>query len=236
MEWLENELEVAASAHEKVWLMFHIPPGIDGYASAMKQKKLVASGNSDAIATCAQAIVPMWKVQFTERFDWMLEKYHDTVTAAFAAHIHSDDYRLIGAPGANRVFVLLDPAISPIYSQNPAFRVVSYRADGTIADHTTYYLTNLPQATATKKGRWKKEYQYTRQWHAGTVSGASLGEVYERVVKNADAQGEWLKLYAVSGPALEGQKPIVRSLYCAVEGLTVEEYRECWCGGQNPQK
>src|SRR6516162_10824279 len=33
MRWLEQQLAAAAEAHERVWLMFHIPPGIDGYAT-----------------------------------------------------------------------------------------------------------------------------------------------------------------------------------------------------------
>ncbi|HEY1732114.1 MAG TPA: hypothetical protein VGG15_10215, partial [Terriglobales bacterium] len=34
--WLESRLDKAKAAHEKVWLMFHIPPGIDSYASIQK--------------------------------------------------------------------------------------------------------------------------------------------------------------------------------------------------------
>jgi hypothetical protein len=274
MTWLEQQLQDATRAHEKVWLMFHIPPGIDGYASAVKRKKLEASveqgsslkdpsGQNQAEwgtrfqdgyrktpaqaakgrplewgtrqpktdqATCAQSIVPMWKVEWTARFDALVEKYSGTVGAVFAAHTHSDDFRLIGAAGGRRRFVVMSPAISPIYQQNPSFRTVKYRADGMLLDHSTYFLTNLPAATSTTKGRWKREYSYARLWKAKAVDAASLSSVYEQVVKDDKGRAEWLKLYAVSGPALEGEKPIVLPLYCAVEGLTVENYRRCWCG------
>jgi hypothetical protein len=231
MTWLEESLAAAQRAHEKVWLMFHIPPGIDGYASAMKRKKSVGGGATDDAATCAQAIVPMWKVEWTAQFDALLAKYGDTVTAAFAAHTHSDDFRVIGTAGEGQQFVLMAPAISPIYQQNPSFRVVSYQADGSLADQTTYFLTNLPATSAKTKGRWKKEYTYSSQWKAPGINGASLNSVYNRVVAEESARAEWLKFYAVSGPALEGEKPIVQPLYCAVEGLSVESYRQCWCGG-----
>ena len=106
--------------------MFHIPPGIDGYASAMKQQSEIKGGAPDNADTCGNSIVPMWVPEWTAKFDALLAKYHSTVIAGFAAHTHSDDYRLIGAAGLEREFVLMNPAISPIYSQNPGFRVVSY--------------------------------------------------------------------------------------------------------------
>ena len=33
LTWLESQLADAEQSHEKVWLMFHIPPGIDGWAT-----------------------------------------------------------------------------------------------------------------------------------------------------------------------------------------------------------
>lgn len=225
MTWLEHQLSAAAQANQKVWLMFHIPPGIDGYATAMKRKNLMSGGAAGGPATCSQSIVPMWVPQWTAQFDALLAKYHDTVMASFAAHTHSDDFRVVG-----QEFVLMNPAISPVYSQNPGFRVVSYSRDGRLIDQSTYYLTNLPGASSKKRGEWKREYQFTRQWKTKELDATSLNRVYEQVVAGEQVRANWLKLYAVSGPALEGEKPIVRALYCAVEGLSVESYRECYCG------
>ena len=232
--WLEQNLASAAQANQKVWLMFHIPPGIDGYASAMKQQSEIKGGAPDNADTCGNSIVPMWVPEWTAKFDALLAKYHSTVIASFAAHTHSDDYRLIGAAGPEREFVLMNPAISPIYSQNPGFRVVSYNRDGVVTDQSTYYLTNLPVASAKNRGRWKQEYTFTRKWKAGELNAASLSRVYDEVVAGESARANWLKLYAVSGPALEGEKPIARALYCAVAGLSVESYRECDCAGAKP--
>ena len=243
MQWLEEQLASAEQAKQKVWLMFHIPPGIDGYASAMMQKNLAAGGPAQNAETCSGAIVPMWKTEWTAQFDALLAKYHDTVVATFAAHTHSDDFRIIGPecehrhlPTAGKCgpptgFVLVNPAISPVYGQNPGFRVVSYKRDGTLVDQSTYYLANLSAASAKVRGSWKREYQFDRQWKAREVNAASLSRVYGEVAGNEAARANWLKLYAVSGPAVEGEKPIVRALYCAVEGLSVESYGACWCGG-----
>src|SRR5271165_1800568 len=149
LTWLDRNLATAAQANQKVWLMFHIPPGIDGYASAMNHQAEIRSGAADNAETCGNSIVPMWVPEWAAQFDALLAKYQSTVIAGFAGHTHSDDFRLIGDAAAERQFVLVNPAISPVYSQNPSFRVVDYRTDGTITDQTTYYLTNLPMASST---------------------------------------------------------------------------------------
>jgi sphingomyelin phosphodiesterase acid-like 3 len=237
MKWLEENLEAAAQAHQKVWLMFHIPPGIDGYATGTAkvptqaaQERPLEWGTQDQ--ACSQSIVPMWATQWTAQFDALLTKYSDTVVAGFAAHTHSDDFRVIEAKGTRRGFVVMSPAISPVYGQNPSYRVVSYKGNGALADQSTYYLTNLKEASATTKGVWKKEYTFAREWKVRGLDAASLSLLYGQIVASDRVRAEWLKLYAVSGPALEGEKPIVRALYCAVEGLSVEEYKRCYCGAK----
>ena len=227
--WLERNLGEAAQANQRVWLMFHIPPGIDGYASSASGGSQNQGAGPATSETCRQAIVPMWVPKWTEQFDALLAKYHSTIIASFAGHTHSDDFRLIGPAGAAQEFVLIGPAISPVYNQNPGFRVVSYSRNGAVKDQSTYYLTNLKAASSRLKGRWKREYTFTRKWKVRELDAASLSNVYTQVVENEPARAGWLKLYAVSGPAEHGDKSIVRGLYCAVESLTEESYKECSC-------
>lgn len=232
MKWLDESLAAAEKANQKVWLMFHIPPGIDGYASAMKRQSLIKGGAAADAEACRKSIVPMWVPEWTAQFDALLAKYHSTVIAGFAGHTHSDDFRLIGDAGEARKFVLVNPAISPVYQQNPGFRVVSYRSDGAVTDQTTYYLTNLTTASTMSRGRWKKEYTFTRKWRTRELDTNSLGNLYNQVATNEKARARWLQMYAVSGPAETGEKPIVRALYCAVEAMSVESYKSCFCAAQ----
>jgi len=234
LKWLDRNLAAAAQADRKVWLMFHIPPGIDGYASATNHRAEIRSGAPDNAETCGNSIVPMWVPEWTAQFDALVAKYQPTIVAGFAGHTHSDDFRLIGDVAAEGLFVLVNPAISPVYSQNPGFRVVDYRSDGTVTNQTTYYLTNLPSASSRSKGRWKREYTYTRKWKARELDASSLSGVYQKVAAGGKEREKWLKLYAVSGPAEQDERGMVQALYCAVEGLTVESYRECYCSVPKP--
>ncbi len=234
LTWLESRLAEAEQAHEKVWLMFHIPPGIDGWATThSNQRTSAATGIPDA--SCASSIVPMWVPEWTARFDSLLERYQNTVLASFAGHTHMDDFRVIGS-GANRQFVLIDPAVSPIYYQNPGFRIVDFRSDGTLADQATYFLTNLKQAGGNARGRWRREYTFSRRWKVRQLDGASLASIEDEIAGRNAARGLWLQLYLVSSSAAPIPAKDVRGLYCAIGALTPQAYGSCYCAATEPGK
>src|SRR5256885_15867828 len=80
---LEAELAEAREARERVGLVYHIPPGIDGYATLRR-------------GSCPGAMIPMWDQAHAAAFLALLKRYAGTVTASFAGHTHMDDFRLIG--------------------------------------------------------------------------------------------------------------------------------------------
>jgi hypothetical protein len=91
LAWLEAELSAAKQSQEHVWLVYHIPPGIDGYATFRQ-------------GACPATIIPMWDQAYAEPFYALLRCYADTVVASFAGHTHMDDFRLIGdSHGRHRV-------------------------------------------------------------------------------------------------------------------------------------
>src|SRR5208283_449159 len=112
LAWLESSLAAARQADEKVWLLFHVPPGIDVAATMHEHESLAKEGPSPAAAVCRKAAVPLWNPEMTSQFDSLLENYHNTVIASFAGHTHTDDFRLIGGPGSKQEFVLINPPIS----------------------------------------------------------------------------------------------------------------------------
>jgi sphingomyelin phosphodiesterase acid-like 3 len=220
--WLETNLAQAKQAGQKVWLMFHIPPGIDGYSS-MVQIRHVAPGQ------CAKAIVPMWKPFWTTRFDELMEKFQSTVTASFAGHDHTDDFRVLPVVG----FVLIDPAISPIYGQNPAFRVVTFGSKGELTDQSTYYLTNLHTAAREAPGTWMREYSFAAEWQSQSLDANSLKSTYDRIQADPTARARWLTLLNVSSTHDPVPANGVQSLECAIAALDPATYQACACPTPN---
>ena len=228
--WLVSRLSAAQQAHEKVWLMFHIPPGIDAYSTIVKYQTL--SKTSAASATeklCASAIVPFWQPKWTTQFQTLLKKYEETVIVSLAGHTHTDDFRLINSSGAKPALVLISPAISPVYRQNPGFRVVTFANDGSLTDESVYYLTNLEFASSKTRGEWTKEYTFSQEWKLGRPNAASVATLYDQIKTKTDVRDDWLKLYNVSSAAAYLPANTTPGLYCAIEKTDPETYSNCYC-------
>jgi hypothetical protein len=233
LAWLESHLDKARQAHEKVWLMFHIPPGIDAYTTMHKYQVLLktkAAQPSDQL--CTSALVPMWVPKWTSQFDDLLVKYQETIIASFAGHIHSDDFRVIDPSSSNPQFVLISPSISPVYNQNPSFRTVTFAKDGSLLDSSVYYLTNLTFASTTTPGEWTREYTFSEQWKQQRIDGASLAVVYNKIKSQQAESDEWLKLYNTSSAAVFLPANAFVGFSCAIESLEPDAYTSCYCKPQ----
>jgi sphingomyelin phosphodiesterase acid-like 3 len=231
LAWLEAALAAAKQAQERVWLIYHIPPGIDGYATLR-------------VGTCPSKMIPMWREAYAEPFFALLRRYADTLVVSFAGHTHMDDFRLIGDAEGRYGFALITPAVSPIFGQNPAFRTVTYDAAGGILDQTTYDLTNLPQATTGAGGappEWRAEYSFTRQWSLPRVDLASLDRLYSLITDAPAEREQWHMIFPVSSPVYwapfssgsEQLAQAVRAFRCASGNVAPSNYQQCYCGGHN---
>jgi len=221
LDWLRDRLTVAREAGQKVWLLYHIPPGIDVYAT------LHGAG-------CPKAMVPFWAPSYAVRFAELMDEFSGTVAASFAGHTHMDEFRLTGAAGG---FVLVVPALSPIFGQNPAFQVFAYDAAGGVLDRTTPYLANVAAAAGGAAAEWRAEPSFTKTWMLPRVDGSTLQTLYDRIDGDRDAGTLWLLRYAASRagfwplPPEQGlvPKPIFAAYRCAIGNLSVAEFRACYC-------
>jgi sphingomyelin phosphodiesterase acid-like 3 len=225
--WLESNLSQAAQANEKVWLMLHIPPGIDGYATMMQYRRMSAGASAEDL--CKKAIVPIWKPVWTTLFERVTADFQSTITATFAGHTHTDDFRLLPKQGTGGEFVLIDPPVSPIYGQNPAFRVVSFKSDGRLADQSTYYLTNLLAARSNVSGTWTREYSFLEAWQTRSLDGGSLNNIYDRIKSDSQVRAQWLNFLDVSSSHDPVPANSVLTLDCAIGNLDLAGYQACYC-------
>lgn len=107
--WLRSTLAACASGGKKVWLSYHIPPGMDIYASI----KYGATG--------------MWGGAYNDSFIALMNQYSNIIKANFAGHTHMDEFRLVCNNSSQAVsFVHVTPAISPVFGNDPAFQEVAW--------------------------------------------------------------------------------------------------------------
>jgi hypothetical protein len=212
ISWLDTELSKAQQNHEKVWLIYHIPPGIDGFATTRHDG----------------APVPFWKASYAESFDRLLSRHHETIAASFAGHTHMDDFRLIGSSTPHRSLVLIAPGLSPNVKQNPSFRVVQFQNNGTLTDQVTYYLSNLAAAENDAGPEWKREYSFDQVWGFRQLTYRNFDKLYQRINASPEARERWSLLYSVSHP--EGGSITRQSfwaLHCASGHSAISDYQAC---------
>ncbi len=121
--WLTKQLDAARQSKEKVWVMSHIPPGVNPYATATKVLDLCSGGKPQMFLS-------------SEALPDAMSNYGDVITLAIFAHTHMDEMRLLkptaaGAPEegflAKGVAIKMVGSISPVDGNNPSFTVAADR-------------------------------------------------------------------------------------------------------------
>ncbi|WGD31899.1 metallophosphoesterase [Ancylobacter sp. WKF20] len=219
LEWLGRQLAQAQAAGRRVWLLHHIPPGIDAYST------LHAKG-----ATCRARIVPMLAEPYATGFTDLLARYSGTIAASFSGHDHHDDYRLLRDTAGAVVGVdKIVPAISPIFGQNPGFHVFTYdRTSGAVADIATRYLANLGTAQRASDGQWREEYVFSAAYGATSFSPSSAEAMWKQLLPPAEpVASTFRRLYPVSHGELGAAD--LPAYACAIGFLRHEDFAACYC-------
>jgi len=217
--WLGRALAAAAAARRKVVLLYHIPPGTDAFATT----------RHDA---CPVTPVPLLAEPYAGELHALLQRYQDTIIANIAGHLHTDAFRVLRSGDDAFGFVMIAPAISPIFGQNPAFRRFALSDDGAISEVNTYYLANLGDAVAGATPRWRAEASFEQTWTLARFNTASLETLYHRLGTSAAAQQRWTRTYGVQGPASAAVTLQNFAVYrCSVGSDQSSDFARCLCGG-----
>jgi len=117
LDWLDSRLAWAEVHGKKVWLLMHAPPGADLATTA-------ASSNVSGTGQITAATI-MWKSAYQTRFLQIIANYPGVVRMTLAGHTHMDEYRTLPSSDVLQI----TPAISPVFGNNPAFKVLTYSPD-----------------------------------------------------------------------------------------------------------
>ena len=217
MSWLAAVLDEDSNAGDRVWLLMHIPVGINDYNTVKDEE----AGSSP---------VEFWKPVYTRDFLDLILKYSKTVQVVFAGHTHMDDFRIIGIKGMSLVVNKLVPSISPIFRNNPAFQV--YRFDGStgaISTYGTYYLANLSTAegpTKPEELQWLSEYEFRSAYSQERLDISAVRSIARDLQTNTSIQNLYMRFYSASAPPAF-DKVMLPAYSCAILHTTLEEFEKC---------
>ncbi len=217
LSWLDWTLYQARLNGDKVWVLYHEPPGVDIYAS------LHGAGD------CRGNIKMMLKDGYNTGLLRLLEKYAPIVEASFSGHTHMDEFRLINKDGIPLLFSHMTPSVSPVFGNNPAFQLFAFNRDsGLITDYATYILGNFPKARTTDDARWEMEYDYGKAFGQHEYTPAALHMLYRDLEKERAIRHKYMDYYA-SGTGKVVSDDNWRAFWCGIGNAEKNSFAACFC-------
>jgi len=186
LTWLDSQLAAAQSAGQKVWLMMHVPPGANTTGTAQNAAKGVAPNPE----TDDEAIM-MWQAQYQAEFMQILSKYPGLVAMGITGHTHMDEFRVL--PTGDVLFGI--PGISPVFGNNPAFKVF------TVAQATEmpmdYQSINYNLSASPAPAQFSSLYTFSTAYGAtaGTTLASSSQQLYPQLTPTAAATASFINYY-----------------------------------------
>jgi sphingomyelin phosphodiesterase acid-like 3 len=221
--WLRSELERAREHKEKVWVMGHIPPGIDPFTTILKMRNVCGGKAPDEFLA-------------SDDLGKTIGDFGDVVRLAIFAHTHMDELRLLkptgreGERGAQAgVAVKLVPSISPINGNSPSITLA--QIDPKTAVMVDYNVFAASNSTGVETV-WTRAYDFGEAFHVPEFSAATLGKMIAEFAADPNAQTEasqnYIRNYYVRDVSAE-IKAFWPQYSCALSNLTAESYRNCVC-------
>lgn len=218
--WLKQQLNEARDKKEKVWVMAHIPPGVDSYSTARKWMALCAGGKPKMFLS-------------SEALPEVLAEYGDVVQLTIFAHTHMDEVRLLIPAKTDAVqkpvAVKMVASISPIDGNNPSFTMATIDPAQAILDDYRVIAASNQTGIGTD---WKEEYDFAKTYHEPAFTAATVESLIAGFKGDAAAQTsasqDYLRYY-MTGVDMRMMALIWHPYVCSLTNTTADVYRECVC-------
>ena len=219
--WLRKQLTQARANGEQVWVMAHIPPGIDVYTTY--HRYLFAPGEA---CNVKQPLMFLSSSALAET----IAEFGDVVRLAIFAHTHMDEIKLLHASDGGAVPVKLVPSISPINGNDPSFIVAQITPQtATLKDYEVY------SATSAQGTNWGREYRYSDVYRLPDFSAKSVDQLTIALVDDKSGEDETSRVYeryflAGGGTfAALGLQRLWPAYSCSLRELDPAAFRRCMC-------
>ncbi len=174
--WLRKQLTEARANGEQVWVMAHIPPGIDVYTTF--HRYLFAPGEA---CNVKQAQMFLGNNLLGET----IANFGDIVRLAIFAHTHMDEIKLLQGPDGKAVPAKMVPSISPINGNEPSFIVAQVAPQtATIKDYEVY------SASTAQGANWGREYRYSDVYHLPDFSAKSVDQLTIALIDDKNGEND----------------------------------------------
>jgi sphingomyelin phosphodiesterase acid-like 3 len=222
IRWLRDRLQQARTAGQTVWVMGHIPTGIDPYSTARRMGAMCGHVN------------PVLFLSSSSLADLLIE-YSDVIRLGIFAHTHMDEIRLLqpehAVPNAtaSAVVIKMVPSISPVDGNDPSFTIA--RVNPATALLQDYRVVSASNHTGIAT-RWSVEYDFAQTFHQPEFSPATVKALIGQFTADPDVKlsisQEYIRHYFI-GDRSDELKPFWPQYVCALANYTVAPYAACVC-------
>ncbi len=209
-KWLREQLVSAKREHQTVWVMAHIPPGVDTYASYHKFIK-------DPAKMCGAE--PPTMMLGSDDLTKTLTDYASIVKLAIFAHTHMDEIKVLHNAQGAAIPAKLVPSVSPVNGNTPAFLLAEVQPNTAVMHDYAVYT-----ASDAKASSWSEEYRFSRAYGMPDFSADSVSQVASRLAKDragTDAMSQTYQRWFFAGDNgdfARGLKAIWPGYACSVAG------------------
>jgi sphingomyelin phosphodiesterase acid-like 3 len=223
LAWVRQELTLARRNHDKVWIMGHIPPGVDPYSTIVRMTN-VCGGQ------------PPVMFLSSGRLENLLVEFDDVVELGIFGHTHMDELRLLKPEAGGEdstalkgVAIKMVPSISPIDGNNPSFTVARIDpASAMLDDYQVFSASNQTGVDAT----WLKEYDYSEAFHESAFSAPAVAKMIAEFqadpgAKTKESQ-DYIRYFLVGDRSAE-LKAFWSEYVCALSNISRQSFTSCVC-------
>lgn len=225
--WLRAQLSRARAERRQVWVMGHIPPGIDAFASFSKY--VLRPGD-----LCSASPRPF--LDGTALPDTLLD-FADVIRLVVFGHTHMDEIRLLrreggGGTGAAAIAVKLVPSVTPFAGNHPAFMVAAIDPKTLVLKDWATYVSPEPNGSAAP---WPVAYRFSTAYHLAEFSAATVQQLADGFAADRggrDAKSSVYRQHFFAGDAglyALGLDQIWPAYACTVREYRTDAFHECLC-------
>lgn len=188
LQFLEQELAACAGEGKGAWVLVHIVPGVDAYATYHAWDRVGPITN----------VVEMWKDEYLRQFMDIVTRHSNVVRQVFCGHTHMREFRLLNDPEYSNVVaaVHVAPGIDYSHGNNPAFQVLTYdRGSFAVLGSVTFALSRAKYTGVTGPAVWDQVFSYNPSFDIHSFAWPVMSGVYADLTNSPSRYQTYRTIY-----------------------------------------
>jgi CubicO group peptidase (beta-lactamase class C family) len=185
--YLQERLADCKAQEKPAWLLFHIPPNVNQYATWAHWR----TGDTYSVSTD-------WQKDYLRPFCEVMAQYSNTVAGIFCGHSHLRNWTLVSDPATSNVITSVQVANGLLYNHgnNPAFTIFTYdRTTLMTKREYSYSLDYNAWKGLTGPAIWSARFSESQGYGLSNLSPASLLSAWSNMSASSDNYGYYSAEY-----------------------------------------